>query len=92
MSWKPLVGSVLALALLVPSSSPATDYYVRISGNDGNPGTSAAASWLTVQHALDTMVAGDTTYVGAGTYAEELRSVRDGTAGSPIALIADTSG
>lgn len=92
MSSKPQIGFVLAFALLLPARSLATDYFVRISGNDGNPGTSAGASWQTIQHALDSMVAGDTTYVGAGTYVEAVRSVRHGTAAAPIALVADTTG
>ncbi|MCP5058608.1 MAG: right-handed parallel beta-helix repeat-containing protein [bacterium] len=92
MSPKTRFAFALGMALLLSGRSVATDYYVRTSGSDGNPGTSAAAAWQTVQHALDTMVPGDTTYVGAGTYVEAVRSVRNGTAGAPIGLIADTTG
>ena len=51
-----------------PVLAPDNAYYVATTGNDNNPGT-MAQPWLTPQHALDTMVAGDTTYVKAGTYA-----------------------
>lgn len=42
-------------------------YYVATTGNDGNPGTQAAP-WLTLQHAADKVVAGDTVNVGAGNF------------------------
>jgi hypothetical protein len=45
-------------------------FYVATNGNDANAGTSAAAPWLTLQHANDTgRIAGDCVIVAAGTYA-----------------------
>ncbi len=88
----PRFGIVLVIALLAPFPGAATDYYVRRSGNDGNAGTSAGTAWRTIQHALDTMAAGDTTWVGAGNYNEAVRSRRHGTAAAAIALIADRDG
>ncbi len=45
-----------------------TIYFVnQATGNDGNPG-SYAQPWKTIWHARDTMVAGDTVYVIAGTF------------------------
>lgn len=53
-------------------------YYVDASnGNDSNPGTESEP-WLTIQHATDTMVAGDTVYIKQGIY-EEIVDLTGGT-------------
>jgi hypothetical protein len=49
-----------------PSRSGVT-YYVSTSGNDNNAGT-LAAPWRTIQKAANTVQAGDTVQVRAGTY------------------------
>ncbi|MBM4082811.1 MAG: DUF1565 domain-containing protein, partial [Planctomycetes bacterium] len=53
------------------AASPAKgSYYVdALRGNDTNPGT-LAAPWRTIQKAADTMKAGDTAFIRAGTYRE----------------------
>jgi hypothetical protein len=43
-------------------------YYVATNGSDSNPGT-LAQPWLTIQHAANAAVAGDTVTVEPGTYA-----------------------
>jgi hypothetical protein len=50
-----------------------TTYYVapEPSGDDSNPGTEADP-WLTIQRAADTLTAGDTVYIRAGTYPEQV--------------------
>lgn len=50
----------------------ASDYYVAKDGLHSNPGTSSQP-WLTIQKAADTLSAGDTVYVKAGTYNERVR-------------------
>lgn len=82
------------LVLLAASATPlhAATYYVRKTGNDGNTGTATNQAWLTIQKAATTVSAGDTIYVGAGTYNQEIASTRDGTALNPIKFIADTTG
>lgn len=57
-------------ALLLPFAGPgfAATYHVATTGNDANPG-SAAQPWATLQHAADSIGAGDTVYVHAGSYA-----------------------
>jgi hypothetical protein len=45
------------------------DYYVAKNGSDGNPGT-LEKPWRTIQHAANTVNAGDTVYVRAGVYNE----------------------
>lgn len=52
----------------LPSRSGVT-YYVSTSGNDANAGT-LASPWRTIQHAANTVKAGDTVQVRAGTYNE----------------------
>jgi len=70
-----------------------TTYYVGTGGNDGNNGTSWATRKLTLNGAEDIPVAaGDTVYVGAGTYRETLNADVDGSSGSPISYIGDYDG
>ncbi len=67
-------------------------YYVSVQrGNDGNGGTSQASPWLTIAHALATVAAGDTVYVGSGVYREQLTVSTAGTVFSTIRIIADPS-
>ena len=70
---------VAGVALAVSAS--ANTYFVANSGLDTNAG-SQAAPWLTIQHAVDTIVAGDTIIVQPGTYA----GCRIGKTGSAIAV------
>jgi len=46
----------------------AGHYYVSTTGSNGNSGTSAGNAWATLQHAHDTVVAGNTIHVLAGQY------------------------
>lgn len=81
---------VMALILLLlPTLAQSATYYVSTTGSDAAIG-SEAAPWLTVKKAVDTMVAGDTTYIRAGTYIEtaEVRFTRTGTSTAPITLSA----
>src|SRR2546422_4640935 len=59
-------------------------YYVDGStGNDSNAGT-AGAPWRTIQKAANTMVAGETAIVNAGTYNERVVVTVSGTSGNLI--------
>lgn len=69
-----------------------TTYYVRKTGDDSNTGLSAALAWLTIDKAASTMQAGDTVYIGAGTYYEMVTIDYSGSSGSPIKYIADIGG
>ena len=67
--------------------------YVGIGGNDSNDGLSWANRKLTLNGVEDTPVeAGDTVYVGAGTYRDAMTCDVDGSSGSPITYIGDTDG
>jgi len=105
---RPRLAKAIACTLwLVASLARATTYYVdqgHGSASDSNAGTNPALPWLTLQRATSPLgtevVAGDTVYVKAGTYAEPLGinacdsggitpaffPVNSGTASAPIAF------
>ena len=66
-----LLTAVVAVLLLEPVSGVARDYYVSTSGDDtwsgdfNNP-------WKTIQHAFDTVEAGDTVHIRGGKYHEAI--------------------
>ncbi len=62
-------------------------YYVAPSGDDGNPGT-INLPWQTIQQAADTLVAGDTVYIRAGVYPEQVVPQNSGSAGSYVTYAA----
>jgi hypothetical protein len=64
-------------------SLQGTVYYVAPTGDDSNPGA-AAHPWRTIQKAADSLVAGDTVYVRAGTYTERVTPQNSGSAGHVI--------
>jgi hypothetical protein len=78
----------LVLLLVVTSTNvlPATTYYVATTGNDSNDGSSTLP-WGTIQHAADSVAAGDTVNIGSGTYSECVTLTGSGTAGNPIILV-----
>lgn len=68
-------------------------YYAGVGGNDGNAGTSWGARKLTIQAAVNlATTAGDTVYVGPGTYRETVTMGTSGSAGNVISLIGDYTG
>ena len=73
--------------IVVPVEALAHIYYVAPNGNDANPGT-LAQPWRTIQHAADTLTAGDTVYIRAGTYPERVIPQHSGSAGQPITYAA----
>ncbi|MCX6718051.1 MAG: right-handed parallel beta-helix repeat-containing protein, partial [Candidatus Staskawiczbacteria bacterium] len=66
----------------------AATYYVAKTGSDSADGSSGSP-WLTIQHAADTAVAGDTVNVLEGTYSEKITFKHSGTAGYPIIFQTD---
>ena len=62
---------------------PATEYYVSVQGSDNNSGAQSSP-WRTINYAASQANPGDTVYVRGGTYYEEVRTYRSGTANNRI--------
>jgi hypothetical protein len=75
------------LLLVLVSWGQAADYYVSKSGSNSNPGTESQP-WLTIQKAANTLTAGDTVYIKAGTYNERVVPQNSGTSGNYITYTA----
>ena len=74
------------LGLLWSAAASPTDYWVAPGGSDAGPG-SQGTPWATLQHAADTVQAGDTVHVLAATYAGfDLRT--SGASAQPIRFLA----
>jgi len=74
----PTKSASATVTLQVPSRSGST-FFVSTSGNDANAGTSAAP-WRTIQHAANTVHAGDTVQVLGGVYNESVTIPGSGNA------------
>ncbi|MCA9202617.1 MAG: right-handed parallel beta-helix repeat-containing protein, partial [Planctomycetales bacterium] len=67
-------------------------YYVRASGSDSNDGRTMNRAFRTVNKAAASVIPGDTVYVGAGTYAENVTFSKGGSADRRVHFIADSTG
>lgn len=67
-------------------------YYMRASGNDKNDGRTPAKAVASLDRVSKLVKAGDTVYIGAGTYHGKVKFTPAGTADKPIRLIGDTTG
>ncbi len=83
----------VGVSMFAASATPvgAIDYWVSAGGSDGDDGLSPATAWATLQFAADSVVAGDTVHVGAGTYTGFYLDT-SGTAPAPIVFLADGPG
>jgi hypothetical protein len=74
--------SATATVTIQPPSRSGTTYYVSTAGNDNNAGT-IGSPWRTIQKAANTVKAGDTVQVRAGTYNEivTMKTSGDATSG-----------
>ena len=70
-----------ASALVTVTAVIGVAFYVSTTGSDSNPGT-ISSPWRTIQHAANSVQAGDTVYVRGGVYNE---SVSISVSGSVIA-------
>lgn len=74
----------LLISLLATSAlTQAATYYVSEQGNDANPGTQSSP-WRNINYAASQANPGDTVLVRGGTYYEEVRTYRSGTATNRI--------
>jgi hypothetical protein len=86
MRTRRILGTV-ALCITLPTTASAATYYVATSGNDDGAG-SMSEPWATLQHAAETIGAGDTVVVLPGSYAGfHLES--SGMDGAPIVFSAE---
>ena len=67
----------------------ATYFCSAKNGNDANDGLSAATAWATITKAVGEVAAGDTVYIGPGTYREKPSLTTAGTSGNEIRWIPD---
>jgi len=81
--------SVYGADSYVPQPEVAGAFYVAPNGSDSNPGTKEQP-WATIQHAADTLTAGQTVYIRGGTYPISTRIVtkNSGTADKWITFAA----
>jgi len=62
-----LSGLVFGLGLFAAKQALAAEYYVATTGSDSNPGTQASP-FATLTKGVSSAGAGDTVYIGGGTY------------------------
>jgi len=74
----PTKSATATVTIQLPSRSGVT-YYVSTAGNDTNAGM-LAAPWRTIQHAANSVHAGDTVQVEGGTYNEIVTLTTSGNA------------
>src|SRR4051812_23461205 len=77
-----------APALVAPADAAAASFYVDRTipaCSDAGPGT-ATAPFCTVAKGVASLHAGDTLYVGDGSYAETIKPAISGTASSPVTI------
>ena len=77
-----------AILAEMAADNPGNSYYVSsVDGSDANPG-SITQSWRTIQHAVNSVNPGDTIYLRAGTYQEQVKINKSGQPGASITLVA----
>src|SRR3989304_5128109 len=91
--FSPLSKVYFSVILLITTVNLfSTNYYVSTTGNMTNDGLSVVNAWSTIDAAASVADAGDTVFVAAGAYFEQVTVDSAGTAGNYICFIADTSG
>lgn len=79
---------VLFNILLVFGLTHSNVLYVSKTGSDTNNGNSKTSSWLTIEKAVESVVAGDTVYIRQGIYKEYLTIKTSGTSTNRITFTA----
>lgn len=83
---------ILALMSLFASCTYADVYYVRVNGSDTNNGLTSESAFASLERFAEVARAGDTVYIGAGTYDEQARFQSSGQEEEPITVIGDING
>jgi hypothetical protein len=85
----------VTVCIHTPGTSCCGDRYVEVGGSDaGNACNDSGSPCATVQHAVDEACAGDTVYVAAGTYPEQVSVSKALTiqgAGKGVTILAPTA-
>ena len=82
-----VMGLITVLLFVSIGMVSATDYYVSLSGDDANNGTTLDTAWRTIDYAVDHVSAGDTIYAVPGNYgAEHVTITTSGTESNPIKI------
>ena len=82
-----MVISIISVPVYSTLAATNSSYYVSPGGSDSNPGT-LSNPWKTIQKAVNSVSAGDTVYIRAGTYREVVTLSRSGTSSAPISILA----
>ncbi len=80
----------LVFAYFANAQAQQATHYVSPTGDDAAAGTSPAAAWRTVQHAMDAAPAGATVEIADGTYVERVECNVNGTEEAPTTFRAAT--
>ena len=93
-SWKLVkVLTFIAVIMLYLLPLNATTYYVSLSGDDENSGTSTGSAWRHIAYGTQQVQAGDTLLILSGDYGDERAEIANsGSPGSPIVIMAETPG
>lgn len=75
------------IPVIAPTPIPGNIFYVSPTGNDSNPGT-ITQPWKTLAKAANTLSAGQTVFIRAGTYGERLIPQNSGTQNNYIIYMA----
>ena len=85
----PWLKHIFILTLLLAVNASSETWYVSKGGSDSNTGKGpgSGVALLTIDVLLDSLVGGDTVYIGAGIWRETIDSIPSGTYGDRTAYI-----
>lgn len=86
------VWSCVIVMMALVLQARAETYYMRSSGHDKNDGRTPATAVASLDRVSKLVGAGDTVYIGAGSYRGRARFTSAGTPDRPIRLIGDING
>jgi parallel beta-helix repeat protein len=66
--------------------------FVRTNGSDANDGRTPLTAWASLGFALTQLAAGETLFIGAGTYLDSLQITTVATADAPLVIRGDITG
>lgn len=82
-----VTGLCMLLVLLGATTAQATTYYVSLTGNDANSGTSTSTPFKTFARAVKPLRPGDTLYIRGGTWTQQLDLMSSNISGTASSYI-----